>query len=66
MGANFWGGNLVSKIFWNEFLQVGNISFWEEQNTGEQKCFGEKDMGRKFLGAKKSLGGKICRAKFGK
>ena len=67
MGANFWGGNLGSKIFWNEFLQVkfhsGKNSILGSKNVMERKIWGGNFWERKNLCEEKfaehNLGSKI-------
>ena len=62
------GAEIGSKFFWKQiFLRkfgeqiffASKISFWEEKNTGEQKCYGEERYGEQ----KNSGSKKIWRAK---
>ena len=51
-GSKFLGRKFGEQIFWGGIF-ASQISFWEQKNTGEQKCFGEEIYGeQKFLGAK--------------
>ena len=69
----FFAGNFGEQVLEEKVKNIGEdfaskISFWEEKNTGGQKCFrdeiwGAKAFRRKFL-EPKIFGGKIWQAKF--
>ena len=56
-GEEIW----ESKIFGRNFLS--KISFWEEKNTGKQKCFEEERYGEQIFWSKIYSGRKILASK---